>query len=125
MNENPTEVHDRPWLYAVRDQSFESSDSTGKWLAFFSPQFVDEWWEKIEAATLAGDLGPVSKVSTMYPTQHDRRRKVICVYVCDIDDMDDVMAIREKLRELGITWLIHYKTDLMSASGIRGSLFSA
>ena len=120
---NPSEVHDRPWLYAVHDQEFASSDKSGKWLLFFSPEYIDEWWGKIAAATLSGDLGPVSKVSTMFPTNYDKRRKVICVYTWDVDDYDDVMRVRGALRDLGVTWPTSYKTDAMSASGISGGLY--
>ena len=120
---NPSEVHDRPWLYAVHDQSFSSSDKSGKWLVFFSPEYVDDWWSRVTAATLAGDLGPVSKVSTMYPTNYDKRRKVICAYTVDADDMEDVMRVRDALRELGVTWPISYKEDAMSAAGISGGRY--
>lgn len=123
--QNPSEVYDTPWLYAVYDKEFKSSDSTGKWLSFFSISHVDDWWQKIAAATIAGELGPVAKVSTMMPTKHDGRRRVICVYTWSIDDDEDNMRVRGRLRELGVTWKINYKGRWQTAAGISGSLFSA
>ena len=118
---NPSEVHSVPWLYAVHDPRFESGDNTRKWRTFWSPQCGDEWWEKISAATLAGDLGPVSKASTV----SRGGRRVICVYAQNTDEERETLRIREKLRELGITWVIRYKADWQTAAGISGSLFSA
>ena len=37
--------------------------------------------------------------------------KVICVYSYDADDKEDVMRIRQALREIGVTWKIPYKLD--------------
>ena len=50
---------------------------------------------------------------------------VICVYVWNIDVMDDVMRVREKLREWGIFWSVRFKADWQTFAGIKGSLFSA
>ena len=109
------------WEHAIYDEEFTSSNTSGKYLLFISPQFRNEWWEKISNAVLAGELGPAAKVSVT-PRNN---RYVICVYCADTESERTTLQVRGALRELGVTWQVPYKTCAMSASGIKGSLFSA
>jgi hypothetical protein len=52
----------------------------------------------------------------------DYGEEVICVYTKDYADKDDMMRVRERLNERGITWKIPYKTDAMTLAQQRGSL---
>lgn len=85
----------------------------GKWLIFVPVENLDGTWEKIRIATESGDLGASSKVATAKPNQNAvmQSQKVICVYTYDWTDRQDVMRIRDQLRQLGITWKIPYKSD--------------
>jgi hypothetical protein len=42
---------------------------------------------------------------------------VICVYTADYRDKTDRRQVREKLRSLGVTWEIRYKTDEATRAG--------
>ena len=64
-------------------------------------------------------LGEESKVSTAKenPNTNDSNKKVICVYTYDYTDKEDVMKIREALRNIGIKNKIPYKTDNATIKG--------
>jgi hypothetical protein len=111
----PSQETRQYWLYAeslVHKFPADCPDS-GKWLVFVHVTRVDEVWESIRSATMRGELGPEAKVSTMKPNPNATTldKKVICVYTYDWADEADVRRVRQKLRELGITWKIPYKTD--------------
>ena len=83
-----------PWTYIWYDEEFSSSAVSGKWLAFFSPKYVAEWWDKISDAVEAGRLGPAAKVSNA----PRNGKHVICVYAWDYEnDRQEVDRIREEL----------------------------
>lgn len=95
------------------------TDRGGKWLLFVERGEVDEAWKSITRALKVGMLGSHAKVSTARPNPHGNnpRQHVICVYTYDSDDEDDVMRVRESLRELGFTAPIPYKTDEATLQG--------
>ncbi len=103
------------WIYAQRKQGSypEPTERNGKWLIFLSAQSIDRYWAKIKEAVEQGQLGEQAKVSTRSPGSMPpevRRKKeergdtrfVICVYTYDYQDREDVMRVRQQLRELGI-----------------------
>jgi hypothetical protein len=93
-------------------------EKAGKWLIFQEPDNVDVVWKKIRDATVARELGISAKVSTAKPNPDSRdSRKVIYVYTKDWADEPDVMRIREKLRELGLTDRIGYKRNIETFAG--------
>jgi hypothetical protein len=112
---NPSDVTEIYWLTAFRKVGKypSSTKNSGKWLIFEDIQMIDKIWEKIKIATEKGMLGEASKVATAKenPNATDRNSKVICVYSYDYTDKDDVMRIRQVLRDLGIIKKIPYKTD--------------
>ena len=114
-NALPSKVADKYWIQAQRMKG-EYPDHTsrgGKWLIFIDSIKVDEVWLKIKKTVEEGLLGNHAKVSTMKrnPNAVDYNKKVICVYTYDWTNEKDVMNIRDRLRELGITWAIPYKSD--------------
>jgi hypothetical protein len=113
--DNPTEVTDRQWLLARRQQGDypEQDRNGGKWLVFMPTHLIDEVWRDIREATERGELGALAKVSTAMPNPkaNDKSEKVICVYTYDYTDVEDVRRIRQVLRRLGITHKIPYKAD--------------
>ena len=90
----------------------------GKWLIFIEKENVDEIWEKIRDATVQNKLGLSAKVSTAKKNPESRdERTVIYVNTRDWEDKDDVMRIREILKELGIEQRIGYKRNIETYQG--------
>ena len=106
----PSEVTDSAWLHAKRNAGTypRSTENCGKWLVFVSASKIDEEWGKIKSATEEGRLGSSSKVAT---AARNSKSKVICIYTYDWTDKEDVMQIRQELRQLGVTSKISYKAD--------------
>ena len=94
----------------------------GKWLIFTPIKFLDQDWETIKVAINEGELGFSAKVSTrrINPRSRDPNTGVICVYTYDSEDVEDVMTIRESLRNLGFTRRLTYKTDQATREGRYG-----
>jgi hypothetical protein len=93
-------------------------ESAGKWLIFQEPDVVDAAWKKVRDATVALELGISAKVSTAKPNPDSRdNRKVIYVYTKDWADEEDVMRVREKLRELRFIERIGYKRNIETFAG--------
>jgi hypothetical protein len=93
-------------------------ENAGKWLIFQEPDQVDGSWKKVRDATVTGDLGISTKVSTAKPNPESRdNRKVIYIYTRDWADETDVMRVRQKLRELGFVDRIGYKRNLETFAG--------
>lgn len=90
----------------------------GKWLIFTEKEDIDETWKKIRDATAEGKLGISARVSTAKENPESRDdRAVIYVNTADWEDEDDVMRIREALRELGIEQRIGYKRNIETYHG--------
>jgi hypothetical protein len=127
-NNKPSKVTETYWLYAKRKKGkyHIHTENGGKWLIFVDVRNIDEVWEKIKIATENGLLGEESKVATAKenPNANDSNKKVICVYTYDYMDKEDVMRIREALRNIGIKNKIPYKIDNATIEGkyqIKGS----
>ncbi len=118
---NPMDEMDAYWIYAYRltGKYPKPNKNCGKWLVFKSVAEIDSVWEKIKLATEVGLLGSASKVATARPSFNaaNTKVKVICVYTYDYTDKDDVMRIRQELRELGVENKIAYKTDKATLQG--------
>ncbi len=111
---------DEWWVYARRKGRIPAPTSrSGKWLVFIAKEKANDLWERVAKATTDGRLGPSAKCGTARhnPNALDPRKTVICVYTPDFDDQDDVMRVREVLRELGVTWKIPYKLDSTTLAG--------
>lgn len=119
-NYRPSTIDIYPWLYITDEtQIHQEAIRPGKWLIFVPVEELDQIWQIIRAATMLGQLGPSSKTSTNYNNPHasNQNTKVICVYTNDHEDLPDVKRVRQKLRELGITQKIPYKTDDATIEG--------
>ena len=121
MQTNPSQVTDEYWIFAERKQGTypPHSKNGGKWLIFVPLERIDQVWSKIKSATESGRLGEMSKVATAKDNANaiNSSTKVICVYTYDWTDEEDVMRIRQELRQLGITRKIPYKADEDTESG--------
>lgn len=117
MNRIPSQTTDRYWLVVIyTDYIFKKEKAqraSGKWLIFGSIEEIDELWLKIKTATLSGQLGPSTKVSTAKPNKNaaDNNTRVICVFTEDFHNTEDVSRIETALRALGIKQKMVYKLD--------------
>jgi hypothetical protein len=116
----PSWIQDEYWVTAAaRRNRVRRTERSGKWLIFVPPGELDAAWAKIKKATEAGLLGDSSKAATALPNPNaaDPTAKVICVYTYDSDDREDVLRVRQALRDLGFDRPIPYKTDRATLEG--------
>jgi len=87
---------------------------SGKWMIYSDTKRIDVLWGKV-VRLLCLDLKRGSaKVS---PNQGGDSH-VICVYVDDYSNMDEVNALRKALRAAGVFWKIGFKPDVYTHLGI-------
>ena len=87
----------------------------GKWMLLdFTDATVDAAWETIAAATERGELGHSSKVGT----NDGCNSYLVCVYVPDFTDRANVARVLRRLRELGFSWPLNFKTDFITHIGL-------
>ncbi len=116
----PSTVTDSYWGYTNRKKGkYPKPLNPGKWLIFVPLKDLDEVWGKIQTATEDGLLGDRAKCGTakINPNAKSQDTKVICVYTYDWTDKEDVMKIREHLRQIGIISKIPYKSDEDTLAG--------
>ena len=100
------------------DPGCADTEKAGKWLIFLEPNQTDIIWKKIRDTTATGQLGISAKVSTAKENPESKDKwMVIYVYTRDWEDEDDVMRIREVLRDLGVTDRIGYKRNIETFLG--------
>jgi hypothetical protein len=118
---SPSKVRDEYWVHAVNSFGHKDwTDRSGKWLLFIPSQKIDEIWVLISGETVAGRLGIASKAATAKrnPLARNSWMKVICIYTYDSVDVEDVMRVRQRLREIGFTKKLSYKTDGATRQGV-------
>ncbi|KAF1078971.1 putative phosphothreonine lyase domain-containg protein [Methanogenium sp. MK-MG] len=117
----PTKTTKIFWIFLDApgyDPGCVSAEKAGKWLIFLEPGHTDAIWKKIRDATAAGELGISTKVSTAKQNPESRDDRMdIYVYTRDWEDEEDVMRIREVLRDLGVTDRIGYKRNIETFQG--------
>lgn len=117
----PTKTTKSYWIQQDRPgvvTGATGAEEAGKWLIFLAPEEVDDAWQKVRNATVAGTLGIGAKVSTAKENEDSRDdRKVIYVFTADWSDEPDVMRVREELKNLGFVDRIGYKRNLDTYAG--------
>jgi len=115
---DPTQEASEFWIEA-EGRATQVSRNPGKWLLFVNKSEVNKVWETIREETLEERLGSSSKVSTKrgWLNQGMPQDYVICVHTPDYKDKDDVDRVRNRLRELGFTQKLGYKTDRATEIG--------
>jgi len=116
----PSEVHDAPWVRALRIGPMKDDVRSGKWLLFVSNDDVDEVWSRIKTATEASRLGSEAKAATA-ANQNSRGKHVICVYTLDWQNQEDVGRVLRELRRMGFAGRVSYKRDSDTLAGVYGS----
>ena len=117
----PTKTTKSYWIQQDRpsaETGATGAEEAGKWLIFLAPEEVDAAWQKVRNATVAGTLGIGAKVSTAKENEDSRDdRKVIYVFTADWANEEDVMRVREELKNLGFVDRIGYKRNLDTYAG--------
>lgn len=116
----PSQILDECWVSATaRKNRVRFTKRSGKWLIFVSVDELDAARSKIKLATQAGLLSNFSKAATALanPNAVDPTRQVICVSTYDSADREDVLRVRQALRDLGFDRPIPYKTDRATLEG--------
>ncbi len=117
----PSKIITEYWIYAdgLGEGCYQDGQTyVGKWLIFLGRGSVDKVWEKIRQATVAGQLGIAAKVSTSRPSAYKSVDHVICVYTHDFRNKANVGEILKRLREIGITGKLYYKSDQATLNGV-------
>lgn len=120
MTNKPTEETEDYFIWAENRKGKypDSTENCGKWLIFVSPKEINELWQKVKLALKNGKFGDSAKVSTAKPNPNaNSKDHVICVYTYDWTDKEDVMRIRNELRNIGVDWKIPYKSDKYTLQG--------
>lgn len=120
----PSKETDAYWIYAVNPtiEKKRKPELIGKWLISIKSAKdkvgeIDQQWEIICRNIRNGYLGDCSaKISSKlaaaaylegkYPYQ-----RIVCVYTKDYRDKEERNLVRDKLRKLGFTRPLCYKTD--------------
>jgi len=102
-------------LRELHDIAARHRVTCGKWmLQYFTDSTVDAAWETIAAATERGELGHTSKVGT----NDGSNSYLVCVYVPDFTDRANVARVLRRLRELGFSKDLNFKTDFITHIGL-------
>ena len=98
------------WRYSSNPKITKKSIKTpGRWLSYLPIKYAENVWQKIDQATKDGLLGYKAKISS--PNFIPDREVICCilyVYTYDINDIKDVLRVREQLRKLGFLRPISY-----------------
>jgi hypothetical protein len=110
---------DSNWIYVYppeKPTDTEDPTKVAKWMVFADLKNVHDVWDAIKTAVEQNKLGSAAKVSTGKDTSYSPRTYVICVYISNYENLEDVNRIKEELVSMG-----HYpffKTDNDTRAGI-------
>lgn len=103
----PTGIIDRLWVYA-ESPIVNNDDIYGSWVINLSSGEVNGWWDVIKKRTEEGSLGYTAKCSTKRNISPKYKISEYEVHV--YTEQQNIGEIREKIRDLGVTWRIPYRT---------------
>lgn len=109
---SPTSEDKEFWLHA----NGKRGNNFGKWLLFVNKNNIDETWQKVRQETIDENLGVGSKVSTKKGWVYHGMPQdyVICIYTPE--EKAEVDRVRSRLRDLGFTGQMGYKTNQATAN---------
>lgn len=125
MDLSPSTTDHCTWIFrAAPGEEFESTEISGKWCIFRTPDEVDAAWTRIAALVSAGTL-VAAKVSTrLCVTAGGYTQHVICVYTRNWRKKAQVNQVRRVLREAGFGERLGYKRDCDTDAGIDRFVYS-
>ena len=138
----PSQVTKRAWVSwfnpekTIKNKN-KSLPFSGKWCIFGNAFVLDRVWKKLKKVVESNPEIMSAKIRTSsvdmrkmmmegnfdVKAQEDRNKtdnskRVICVYVEDYRDKDNVYKVRDLIRELGVKSIIKFKTDEATIKGI-------
>jgi hypothetical protein len=87
---------------------------SGKWMIYTDTRRIDQLWGKV-VSLLCVDL---KRGSMKVSPKKEGDSHVICVYVDDYSNMEEVNRLRDALRTAGVFWKIGFKPDAYTHLGI-------
>ena len=93
------------WIEAKREAGEYPAPTAnaGEWRISVTVETVDEIWERVRRATVAGQLGYKSKVSTRPAAgQTDPDKRILCVRTYHAGDKADVERVKRALLAMGL-----------------------
>ncbi|KAK2463138.1 hypothetical protein APHAL10511_004793 [Amanita phalloides] len=106
----------------LKDIAHRHNFFTGKWLMFTSPEKVDVIWSTLAKSIVSGPLASSSaqlaKVSTSPKAEAAHYQHIICVYLPNIYDKEDVTAVMKILIRNHGFYLNGVKSDLYTLIGL-------
>ncbi|MCY4145087.1 MAG: DUF1917 domain-containing protein [Chloroflexi bacterium] len=82
--------------------------NAGEWRVSLRADEVDTAWQRVKAATVAGELGYKSKVSTRPAAgQAHPDQRMLCVRTGDADDVQAVARVKAVLLAMGLRSLVY------------------
>ena len=109
----PSELSAVYWIEAKRKSGSYPAPTAnaGEWRIRVRVDGMDAIWERVKAATVAGELGYKSKVSTRPAAgQSNPEERLICVRTYDAADADDVERVKRALLAIGFSQ-VEYVAD--------------
>jgi hypothetical protein len=100
----PSQVGGVYWIEAKPAEGVAHAAPTpraGQWMLAVPAEQADAVWERVKAATQAGQLGYKARIATV--SRNSDKTRMIHVKTADRDDAADVGRVRQALDELGIT----------------------
>lgn len=104
-NARPSDYSAVYWIEAKRPNGDypPPTSRAGEWQIELCIETVDAVWQQVKAATIAGQLGYKSKVSTGPAAgQSHPGQRLLCVRTADAQDRADVERVKRTLLEMGL-----------------------
>lgn len=100
-------------------EALEETFVSGKWLVFPSPDAVDDVWAGVVGDVADGAFWDAKVATATCYEELDHENYVVCVYLPNYFDREDVDRVRERLRsEHGIDDELRFKPDVYTTKGI-------
>lgn len=128
-NLKPSEYISEPWIQ-VRDR-YCPTEFSGKWCIIGEKNHIDSTWikvidlfidKKIKCAKVRSAYNPnilAYEIGIYHSEAHtEMKTSVICIYVEDHRDKEEIFKIRDYLRSAGIKDDLKLKSDKATAQGI-------
>jgi len=92
-----------------KDQHYEESYDSGKWLIFINKKHMKPVLKKILRLFFEQKVGCLVEVGNFYNEEY--KRGLIEIYTPDRDNVSEIMSVRSKLRDIGFINGMPYKDN--------------
>lgn len=110
---------DDPSVRALDDAALDHNHLSGKWLAYPTPERIDDVWETIHTHVDDGTFFAAKTSTDWGRSEYGSDTHVLCIYTPNYFDTEDVFRVRDHLRDnYGFTKELVYKPDYYTEAGI-------